>query len=70
MISVQARAQYAKNAKQLKTMALTASQHPTGKYRGQTQAYWLQKANEYQNMADTGLPSQALQHTLETFQSA
>ena len=70
MITIQVRDQYAKNAKQLRSMALIASKHTTGTYRGQTSTYWKQKANEYQHMADTGLPSQALLETLAALQSA
>ena len=45
------RAQYAKNAKQLRAMAEQAAKTPGKKYRGKTAAEWDAVASRYENLA-------------------
>lgn len=47
----QARAQYAKNARQLRECARIAAEHPAGTYRGFTAAQWDEKAGAFEQRA-------------------
>ena len=64
-LSEPVRHQYAKNATALWGFAQLASFAANNSYRGKPTEYWLATADAYQQMADTGEPSETLKKTLK-----